>query len=880
MSTLRLPRFLVPLFPCLIAALPARAGAADDGVPAGWFVWPAVPPQPGSALDSSALNDKPAGARGPVAVRDGHFVTTGDGQRIRFWGCNLSSGEAFPADAATAGRVARRLAAGGINIARLHHLDNSWSVDSAGSLWKSGTQDRIHIDPAQLDKVHRLVAALEAQGIYSNVNLKVSRTHTEADGFPPSIAQTPQFQKRMDYFVRRIVDLQKDYARQLLTTKNPYTGLSLAEDPAVAVVEINNENSLLGMRTRDIGDGLEDLPEPFRAELVALWNGWLARRYADDSALASAWANGATPSGESPLSPGSRWFADAQPGNTVLVDAAGTGSVHIDVKPGDGIRWRSAAFLDQLRLVEGATYTLTFSARADATRPVEVAVGRDEPGWRTDKWRTRGLRKVLTLAPDWQSFRLAFTTHSIVDVASRFSVIAGHQPGEIWIKDLRLESGSASAGLQAGQSARGGSVPIPTDATPAQWNDWLTFLSDTERAYVAEMRAWLRDELKVRVPIVCTQANYGGIAGLLREQQSDYIDAHTYWQHPDFAGASGAWSLENYTVVNTPEIGEFSPRWFGELGAIALLRVSGKPFSVTEFDHPAPSDYASETYPVVATFGSLQDWDAIYPFDAVGAGDANDSGALRTFFDQIHHPAKWGFGPFATRVFRLGLVPPPAASRELFVRAPVWEEANHVDVLWLKQQSGQDLGFLTERLSVNENLLPADQATRVERRGDCRPTAVRLEQTRRGPVYLADVAPAATIVGYLGGSTLEAGDLAVSCDDFGLNFAAIGAIALDTQPIPGSEWILVTLAARAENQGMHWNAARTSVGNGWVNGKPTIAERVPATVRLRVSGPRRVVALAPDGSAAGEIAASWDNGWLSFSTREGPATLHYEIMAR
>ncbi|HZL45513.1 MAG TPA: hypothetical protein VFC28_04740 [Opitutaceae bacterium] len=861
------------------SAWPALSAGAADPIPPGWFAWPYVEAQPGSALDTSGLNEKPAGLHGAVVVRNGQFVTSGDGQRIRFWGCNLASDEAF-VDAATADRLARRLAQGGINIARLHHLDNSWSVDSGGSLWKPGTPDRIHIDPAQLDKLHRLVAALKAQGIYSNVNLKVSRTLTEADGFPASIAEAPGFQKRLDYFQRRIIDLQKDYARQLLTAKNPYTGFSLAEDPAVAVIEINNENSLLGLRTREIGAGLELLPEPFRAELTARWNGWLARRYADDRALAAAWAKDATPPGESPLSPGSRWFADAQPGDEVIVTSRDPGAVHLEGKPGDGVRWRSAAYLDQLRLIEGATYTLTFAARADRARPIEVAVGRDEAGWRTDKWRTVGLRTTLALTPEWQPFRLVFTTHSIVDVASRLSVIAGHAPGEIWLKELHLESGSAIAGLRAGESPRHGSVPIPTDATPAQWNDYLSFLLDTEQSYVAEMRAYLRDTLHVRAPIVCTQANYGGIAGLVREKPSDYIDAHYYWQHPDFAGVNGAWDPANYTINNTPQLAEFSARWFGEIGGIALLRVSGKPFSVTEVDHPAPSDYAAEMYPVLATFAGLQDWDALYPFDFRALGAAQDDGAIRSFFDQNHHPAKWGFGPFATRVFRHGLVPPPASRRELFVSAPFWREANHVDVLWLKLQGAQDLGFLTDRLSVNENLLGADQPSHVEHHGESRVTAVRMVQTKRGPAYLAAVAPAAAIVGYIGGSSLTAGDLAVVCGDFGLNFAAIGAVALDERPLSVSTRVLVTLAARAENQGTKWNAARTSVGDAWGKGGPPIAERVPAIVRLKTSGPRRVTALAPDGSAAGEIAATWTDGWLSFSTREGPATLHYEIHDR
>ncbi|HYP18066.1 MAG TPA: hypothetical protein VEQ65_12715, partial [Opitutus sp.] len=808
----------------VVGALAARA--AEPAVPPGWFVWPYGDVQAGSALDTSGLNHKPAGVHGAVVVRDGVFVTSANGERIRFWGCNLSSNEAF-VDAATADRLARRLAQGGINIARLHHLDNSWSVDSGGSLWKPGTQDRIHIDPVQLDKLHRVVAALKAEGIYSNVNLKVSRTHTEADGFPASIAQTPAFQKRLDYFQRRIVDLQKDYARQLLTAKNPYTGLSLAEDPAVAVVEINNENSLLGLRTRDIGDGLELLPEPFRGELTARWNAWLRERYPGDEALAQAWGKSATPLGESPLSPGSRWHSDAQPGNIVRVTSPDTTTVQVEVGPGDGVRWRSAAYLDQLRLIEGATYTLTFNARADRKRPIDVAVSRDEPGWRTDKWRTRGLRATVALTPEWQPVRLVFTTHSIVDVGSRLSIIAGHAPGEIWVKDLRLESGSASAGLQAGQSLRNGTVPIPTDATPGQWNDYLSFLLALEESYVAEMRAYLRNELKVRAPIVCTQANYGGIAGLVREKPSEFIDAHSYWQHPDFAGPAGVWHMNDYTINNTPQLGEFSARWFGELGGIALLRVSGKPFSVTEIDHPAPSDYAAEMYPVLATFAGLQDWDALYPFDSVAAGAEPDDGSLRTFFDQSHHPAKWGFGPFATRVFRRGLVPPPASSRELFVRGPFWEEANHLDVLWLKHQTGQDLGFLTDRLSVNENLLPSNQPTRIERRGESRSTMVSMLQTKRGPAYVAAVPAAATIVGYLGGADVSAGALGVACDSFGLNFAAVTALALDEKPLAESARVLVTVAARAENQGGRWNAARTSMGDMWGKGGPPIAEQVP-----------------------------------------------------
>ena len=863
---------------CLVHSLIATSAEGD--VPEGWFPWPYVDPIPGSALDSSNLNHVPAGSQGRVQVQGGVFVTTEKGERIRFWGCNLSANEAFPPDEAAAKRVARRLAAGGINIARLHHLDAPWSVDSGGSIWTPGSQDRIHIDPVQLDKLHRLVAALKEEGIYSNVNLKVSRLHTVEDGFPPSIAQLPQFHKRVDYFSARHVELQLDYAQQLLSAINPYTGLSLAEDPAVAVVEINNENSLLGMRTRDIGAGLHLLPEPFLGELTGLWNVWLQARYADRTELASAWASSATPVGENPLSPASSWHPDAQPGNEVQMVSDHASELHLSVLPGDGVRWRSAAYLDRLRMVENATYTLSFSARADAARAAEITLSRDEAQWRTDKWRTRGLREMLALTPKWQEFRFVFVTHSVVDVLSRLSIIAGHQTGEIWIRDLQLSSGSPSAGLGKEQDLAILNIPIPTDPTPVQWSDWLQFLVDTEVDYVETLRSHLIETLGVRAPIVCTQANYGGIAGLVRERASDFVDAHCYWQHPDFSGPTGAWDMDHYTINNTPQIAEMGPRWFGEFGALALLRVKGKPFTVSELDHPAPSEYAAEMYPFCATFAALQDWDGLYTFDMVGIGaePGSHDGAIRTFFDQHHHPVKWGFGPFATRLFRQGLLRPLPSSRVLEVSAPFWSEAHHLDVLWLKERKAQDLGFLSHQLSVSESLLPAYETTQITELESDAPVSVQLKQATRGPVYGVEAPAAATFFGYIGDSESVASNLKVACQPFGLNFGAVTAIALDSLPMERSKRILVTLGARAENQGTVWNDVRTSVGGRWSQGGPPIAERIPATVSIRTSAPLEVWALAPDGSALEKIPAMWQEGWLRFDTTKGPATLHYELI--
>ena len=56
-----------------------------------------------------------------------------------------------------------------------------------------------------------------------NVNLHVARTLGEADGVPPG---TPWANKGADQFDPRIIELEKEYARDLLSHVNPYTGMS------------------------------------------------------------------------------------------------------------------------------------------------------------------------------------------------------------------------------------------------------------------------------------------------------------------------------------------------------------------------------------------------------------------------------------------------------------------------------------------------------------------------------------------------------------------------------------------------------------------------------------------------------------------------------
>ena len=225
----------------LLVALLSGNPPADP--PADRSHWPnPTHPQPvdwttlsESVIDHSHYLHAPAGRDGHVRARNGR-IETPTGRRVRWWGMNVTGATCTPKreDADFLADVFARL---GINRVRFHHLDANW-----GEIFPDGDTTRT-LDPAALDRLGYFVAALKAKGVYSNLNLHVGREFRAGDGVKDHKALG--YAKGPALFDPRLIELQKEYARQLLTWENPHTGLTFAADPAVCTVEILNENSLL-----------------------------------------------------------------------------------------------------------------------------------------------------------------------------------------------------------------------------------------------------------------------------------------------------------------------------------------------------------------------------------------------------------------------------------------------------------------------------------------------------------------------------------------------------------------------------------------------------------------------------------------------------------
>lgn len=242
--------------------------------------------------DFSHLLDAPAGKHGFVQARNGHLYFE-DGTRARFLGFNVAARSNTP-DHETADKLAERFASMGVNIIRLHAADTpisdepgSWAACREAPLldYEKGSSRCFH--PVGLDRFDYFAAKLKEKGIYLHIDLIVARDFLAGDdlNYPGGVASCT---KRYPMYNKRLIELQKEYARELLCHVNPYTGLALKDDPAVVTVQINNEESAIkGTQESDWRPEMQ----PYQAEVRRAFGDFLLEKYGDRETLSAAWTD-------------------------------------------------------------------------------------------------------------------------------------------------------------------------------------------------------------------------------------------------------------------------------------------------------------------------------------------------------------------------------------------------------------------------------------------------------------------------------------------------------------------------------------------------------------------------------------------------------------
>ncbi|MBC7352337.1 MAG: carbohydrate binding domain-containing protein [Thermogutta sp.] len=823
-----------------------------------------------SITNLSEWLDRPAGKHGFIRAENGHFVT--DAGRIRLWATNLCFEACFPTKE-EAERLARRLASLGINCVRMHHMDNR-------HIWGK-SPNKLTIDPEMLDKLDYLIYQLKLHGIYTNINLHVSRQFGPAEGFP-AVQGLPNYDKGIDNFEPRMIEYQKKYARDLLTHINPYTGTAYINEPAIAMVEINNENAAFDEYRKGAFD---HLPEPYASQLRKLWNAWLKKKYGSDDALRKAWNAQRQPLGEEILKNRDFsgqwekvWNLQRDNLSEVIAEVIPNGFQGKPVLRLRVVRNGQQSWIPQLSqggfpVQKGQVYTLRFWLKADKPGRTDVNCMMNH-----DPWERLGLSADVQTSAEWKEYRLSFVADR--DDPNARITFSQLRPGTYELADVSLRPGGV-IGLEEGQSLANDTVPIVPargpQMTAAARADFADFLWDLERDYWWEMYRFLKEDLKLKPLVAGTQLSYSPVhiqAGL------DYIDAHAYWQHPVFPGRP--WDPENWYVRNLPLVNQPG----GTLSGLANRRVEGLPFTVSEYNHPAPNEYAAEGFPMIAAFGAFQDWDGIFSFTYSHSRDYEPR-KITGFFDIKSEVTKLVHMPACVAMFYRGDVQP---ARTAVVVGMTREKEQS-----LLRETLNPWTLTADRLGIPANLsllhrvamalkepsnsvppptLAADQKVFLS---DTQQICWDVSQPGAG-VFLVNSPRTKLVTGFPAGRTFNLDGVQVQIGKTELGWATVSLTVIKGDGFDRPGRILLAATGKVQNTGWDFRKEgdRVTVGRRWGD-EPILCEGVPARIVLPVSSSRvKVYALDEAGRRRDAVTVS---GGDQAALEIGPQyrTLWYEI---
>jgi hypothetical protein len=277
--------------------------------------------------------------------------------------------------------------------------------------------------------------------------------------------------------------------------------------------------------------------------------------------------------------------------------------------------------------------------------------------------------------------------------------------------------------------------------------------------------------------------------------------------------------------------------------------VAGKPYTVSEFNHPFPNEYACEGLPILAAYAAMQDWDGVFAYTLAHRAVITAEPMVAGHFDFAHDPIKMSQMAAGALLFLRGDVQP---ARHTVSRSYSREQVVESIRLPSAEQPYFTPGFplalpLQQAMRVTSFDGPAtgrfEAAAGMPIRSDTGELAWFHGATGSGLVTV-NTARSQALIGFCRGSKEATENLALEPE---VPFCAVTLGALDDQPIAKSGRLLLTAAARMANSGMEWNEKRTSLIT-W--GKaPTVVEPVSGRVTLKqMEGARSIECQPLDGA--------------------------------
>ena len=790
-----------------------------------------------------------------IYVRDGHIYR--GAKRIRLFGTCLIYSAAIPTHA-IADSIADNLAKMGFNALRFHALDDRYFP--LGILDSTFRPSMLHFSPEAMDRLDYFISALAQRGIYIDI-CNTFRWWREIDGVPYADS-LPKRGNFVMYFYKPMERVMARYITSLLTHYNPYRLCTYAQDPAIAMFELTNENSIFhAWYNRALEPGSETeyaLKEPFRSILDSIWNHWLTTRYPSRDSLESAWAVGAHPAGSCFVHNGDfetippesvmQFLCYTSLGDTaeILWDstsaASGRKSAKIVIHSVGSEVWGVFYQKKDLPVVVGRKMYYRFYAKASHRRLISVGFTRQAP-----PWGSLGLDENKQLDTIWKLYDGTFIIDD-TSVAGRFRFMLAQDTGTVWLDEVEICE-SPAYGLLPDEN------PFSSDSAVrlADWShrwlysrsrmiDQMRFFSHLERGFYSRMHALIHDTLSCRA-IVNTTQNYYTLASIYDQSMGDYIDAHGYWDNPKFPNRR--WDRRDWYIYNIPQVGTKSVTVEARYSYSAVF---GKPFFVTEFNHCYPNFYQAEMMPEFFSFALFQNWDGAFIYNLSNIKAYNDSVLLARWQQRYYN---WYFNfwpdpkiraqlPLWAVIFRKGLIDTARltvvlrfSNDDALYSALIRKYIYNVIPIDTSSPNWQLPHIHSVRRIFDCDSTPHWSTYGIPAPPDTYPLVSDNGQIVWDENFVSVNAPAVrSVAGFLNGDTLWLGDVGFCWDYFGV----VTVMSPAGINIEHANTLWVSAVSRSFNTDMGWQAypgrgESTTVYNDWGR-EPILMEQIDGFIML------------------------------------------------
>ncbi len=769
---------------------------------------------------------------------EGYFMA--DGEPIRFWGMSMAYSACFP-EKDDAPIIAARLRKMGVNLVRFTLMDTPWT-DEDGTIFFGETTTQV-LNFFNLDKLHYFIAQLKNEGIYVNLILHHNRTFLEGDGVVHADSMYAAA-KTVTMFDRHLIELQKDFALQLLSPINAYTGLSLAEDPAVAMVEITNSNTLYGywksdwLRHQSQGG---DLIQRHIDTLDMRWNEFLQNKYASQADLENIWNQTAGTGGQNEqVTDGG--FESGDPYANYIMELHDAAQATITADSDNPFEGNYCGRVDVLNVTNtnwhvqfkqtGATlsalksYHITFAARAESDRDILLVASRDNSPW---NWYDD---LTVSLTTDWQEYSFVFTANEDNDANFRLGFQFNGQVGSYWFDNLSMTDADIP-GVLPGESLTDGNISRMDyserfDYSPHRMADNTEFYLTLQTQYFDEMYAYLKDELGVQANINASNT-WSGISDIYTARNMDYVDDHSSW---DYIRYPNGWSTTDWYIENEPMVknGDWTPIQ-PMFGGVAM---KGKPFTISQYAQPFPNRYQVEMMPWMSAYGAFHNASAITFYYYNDEGDSWTADRVDDYFSLHRNTAQMALSPAYAYAYCNGLVAPAEQVFEVEYSLPFLRAAPLSD--W-HGRWGKFIPYDTRvaythglRIAGFDGVGAPDLGQLPPSQGDVATTDTDETTIDFEQGILKTVTPRfISVCGFMDEREVDAGSLQVSSSN---GFGTVAWLSLTDESLGQSGESMLSISSKLQNTNMAWDGINT-IHNDW-GGQPTELFPLELTLELEM----------------------------------------------